>query len=77
MSGAGLDLGAFERLLSEEEVIDVLGLRQRPNPGGALRWLIRVGRLAVVRLGKGVNAFKRQDVAACIEACRVSAGVRE
>ncbi|MCG3180149.1 MAG: hypothetical protein BIFFINMI_02504 [Phycisphaerae bacterium] len=72
-SSGGDRLGDFGRLLSEAEVISILSLDQRRNPKGALRWLIRTGRLAVVRLAKGINGFRREDVAAFIESCRVPA----
>ena len=63
-----------EPLLSETEAAEVLGLSDRKNPKGSLRWLMRTGRLAYVRLARGVYGFRREDVAACIEASRVPAG---
>jgi len=64
------------RLLSEQEAIDYLGLHTRPNPQGSLRWLMRVHRLAYVKLAKGINGFKRADLDEFIAASRVAAGVR-
>ena len=61
------------RLLSEQEVIDYLGLHTRANPQGSLRWLMRSGRLAYVRLAKGIYGFQRADLDKFIEACRVDA----
>jgi len=63
----------YERLLSEEEAIDFLGLRGRPNPQGALRWLMRTRKVAYVRLGRGIIGFKRADLVAFADACRVPA----
>ena len=60
------------RLLSEEEAIERLGLSDRRNPPGSLRWLMRVGKLTFVRLGKGLVRFSEEDLAACIQRCRVS-----
>jgi hypothetical protein len=63
----------LERLLSEREAIEMLGLGERRNPQGALRWLMRTRKLAYVRLARGIYGFRRQDLAAFIEAGRVEA----
>ncbi len=62
------------RLLSEEEAIEHLGLHARPNPRGALRWLMRVRKLSYVRLAKGIYAFRLADLEAFIASNRVAAG---
>ena len=64
----------FERLLSESEAIEALGLTERPNPKGSLRWLMRTGKLAYVRLARGIYGFRRSDLDALIQASRVSPG---
>ena len=51
----------YERLLSEQEAVEALGLSDRPNPGGSLRWLIRTKRLGCVRLGR-ILRFKLSDI---------------
>lgn len=60
-----------ERLLSEEEAIEALGLSARPNPKGSLRWLMRPRKLAYVKLARGIYGFRPEDLAACIRAARV------
>ncbi len=72
-SSIRLPLGpeAFERLLSEDEAIEALGLNARPKPRSSLRWLMRSGRLAYVRLGKGIYGFRKADILAFIEKARV------
>ena len=62
-----------ERLLSEEEAIEQLGLHTRPNPKGALRWLMRTRKLAYVKLARGIYGFRRADLEALVEGCRVAA----
>ena len=62
-----------ERLLSMDEAIDRLGLRSRPNPEGALRWLMRTRRLSYVKLARGVYVFRPSDLEAFIEAHHVAA----
>lgn len=57
----------YERLLTENEAIDALGLTDRRNPRGALRWLIRVKKLGCVRLGRGILRFRPDDIARLIE----------
>lgn len=52
----------IEKLLTEAETIEALGLGDRPNPGGAIRWLIRVKKLGCVRLGRGILRFRPQDI---------------
>ena len=61
------------RLLPEQDAIDFLGLHTRDNPKGSLRWLMRSGRLAYVRLAKGIYAFRQADLDSFIEASRVEA----
>ena len=61
------------RLLSEDEAIGYLGLSARPNPKGALRWLMRTRRLAYVRLAKGIYGFTEADLDAFIAQKRVPA----
>ena len=61
------------RLLPEQDAIDFLGLHTRDNPKGSLRWLMRSGRLAYVRLAKGVYGFQQVDLDSFIEASRVAA----
>lgn len=64
---------SFERLLSEDEAVEVLGLRGRRNPKGSLRWLMRTGKLAYVRLARGVYGFRRDDLQALVNSSRVPA----
>ncbi|OQB85184.1 MAG: hypothetical protein BWX88_02023 [Planctomycetes bacterium ADurb.Bin126] len=52
----------LEPLLSEDDVIDILGLRDRRSPKNALRWLMRMRRIGYVRKGRGVYGFRRADV---------------
>jgi hypothetical protein len=47
------------RLLSEEEAIKYLGLTERRNPKGALRWIMRVRKLGYVKLGRGIFGFRK------------------
>ena len=68
-----LQATAYERLLGEEEAIAYLGLDTRPNPKGALRWLMRTRKLAYVRLARGIYGFRRADLDAFIDASRVGA----
>ena len=63
----------FERLLSEDEAIEVLGLQGRRNPKGSLRWLMRTGKLAYVRLARGVYGFRRGDLQTLVNSSRVPA----
>ncbi len=63
----------YERLMSEQEAIDFLGLGERPNPKGALRWLMRTRKLAYVKLARGIYGFRRGDLGAFVEASRVEA----
>ena len=50
-----------EPLWSENQAIEALGLSDRPNPSGALRWLIRTKKLGCVRLGR-ILRFKPTDI---------------
>lgn len=51
-----------ERLLSEDEAVEYLALGNRRNPKGSLRWLMRTGRVAYVRLARGIYGFRRGDL---------------
>ena len=64
---------SLDRLLSEAEVIDLLGLQNRKNPRSALKWLMRTRRLAYYCLAKGINGFSREDVARFLAGRRVAA----
>ena len=57
----------YESLLTEQQAIDALGLGDRPNPNGAIKWLTRTKRLPYVRIGRGIVCFRPVDVAAFIE----------
>ena len=65
--------GACDRLLLEDEAIEILGLAGRPNPRGALRWLMRTRKIAYIRLARGMYGFRRGDLVAFIQASRVPA----
>jgi hypothetical protein len=62
------------RLLPESEAVEYLGLGDRPNPQGALRWLMRSGKLTHFRLAKGIYGFRHTDLDAFIEATCIKAG---
>jgi len=62
------------RLLSEQEAIDYLSLSGRPNPKGALHWLMRARGLAYVRLARGIHGFRQADLDGYINSSRVAAG---
>jgi len=57
-------------LLSEAEVIEVLGLGARRNPGGALRSIIRRHGLRAVRPARGILCFEPAEVRRYIDAHR-------
>ncbi|MCH8853724.1 MAG: hypothetical protein IID41_13890 [Planctomycetes bacterium] len=57
----------YEKLLTEDEVINAFGLGVRPNPLGALKWLVRTKKLSVVRIGRGIMRFRPQDISDFIE----------
>jgi hypothetical protein len=61
-----MNSAGYERLLSESELIDALGLHDRPNPGGAVRWLLRTKQIGCVRIGRGIIRFRPADVDAFI-----------
>jgi hypothetical protein len=63
------------RLLPESEAIEYLGLVDRPNPQGALRWLMRKRNLAYVRLAKGIYGFRQNDLDAFIQSKLVASGI--
>ena len=50
------------RLLSEDEALDYLALRERRNPKGAVHWLMRTRRLAFIRLARGMYGFRQSDL---------------
>jgi len=58
---------ATPQLLSESEAIRALGLQDRQNPKGALRWLVRMKRIPAVRIGRGILSFHPSDVQTFIE----------
>lgn len=60
-----------DRLYSIEEAIDYLALGGRPNPEGALRWLMRTRGLGYVKLARGIYGFRRQDLDEFISKQRV------
>lgn len=55
------------RLMTVSDVIDRLNLHDRPNPEGAIRWMIRTGKLNPVRLGRGIVRFRPEDIEALID----------
>ena len=57
----------YEKLLTEDEAIDALGLGVRRNPLGALKWLVRTKRLSVVKIGRGIMRFRPQDISDFVE----------
>ena len=61
------------RLMSAEEAVEYLGLGNRPNPVGSLRWLMRTRKLAYVNVAKGIYGFRRADLDAFIDGRRVEA----
>lgn len=63
----------YERLLTEDEAVQALGLGDRKNPKGALRWLCRTKRLAYVAIGRGIRRYRPADLNAFIVQQRVSA----
>lgn len=52
----------IKALLSESEAIEVLGLKDRPRPGGALRYLIRMKKLKTIRQGRGILTFSADEI---------------
>jgi hypothetical protein len=63
------------RLLPESEAVEYLGLGDRPNPQGALRWLMRKRALTYVRLAKGIYCFRRSDLDAYIQSKLMASGI--
>lgn len=57
----------YERLLTEDETVEMLGLSDRRNPRGALRWLCRMRRIPYVDIARGVRRFRPADVQAFID----------
>ena len=62
-----------EKLLSEDEAVSILGLSDRKNPHGALRWLCRMRRVAYIDVARGVRRFRITDLRAFIDKQRVEA----
>ena len=62
---------SIELLATEDEAIEILGLRGRKNPKGSLRWLMRTKRLPHVRMARGINVFERSALAEYIRQHRV------
>lgn len=58
----------YEHLLTEDEAIQQLGLKDRSNPKSSLRWLTRTKRLSFVRIGRGIHRFRPTDIRSFIEA---------
>ncbi|MDM8008615.1 MAG: hypothetical protein QUV05_20950 [Phycisphaerae bacterium] len=63
----------YEMLLTEQDAIEALGLADRKNPTGALRWLIRNKRLGCVRVARGIVRFRPCDIQDFIERCHEKA----
>lgn len=61
------------QLVTEQTAIDALGLTDRPNPRGALRWLLRTKQLGYVRLGRGIIGFRPVDIKEFIESRHIPA----
>ena len=60
-----------DKLLTEQDAIDILGLHVRPNPRGALLWLCRKRKLAHVRVAQGILRFRMSDLQEFIDKQRV------
>jgi hypothetical protein len=63
------------RLLPESEAVEYLGLGDRPNPQGALRWLMRKRDLTYVRLAKSIYCFRRSDLDAYVQSKLIASGM--
>ena len=48
-------------LLTERQVIEMLGLQDRKSPGASLQWLRRSRQLGFVRIGRGIYAYPEDD----------------
>ena len=70
-NAANIGVQGRGRLLSEDEALDYLALRERKNPKGALRWLMRTRRLAFIRLARGMYGFRQSDLDTFIVRSRV------
>lgn len=57
----------LEQLLTEEEVIAILGFRGKRNPKRSISYLIAKGKLRCVNLGRGNRRFRSADVKEFIE----------
>jgi hypothetical protein len=66
------DAAQSERLLTEAQAAWYLGLDDRPNPIGSLRWLCRTRRLTFVRLARGIRRFRQQDLNAFVDRAMVA-----
>ena len=56
----GPDLG---HLLTEEQVIQELGIQDRKNPKASLTWLRRSKQLGYVKIGRGIYSYPEAEVA--------------
>ena len=57
----------LEQLLTEEEVIEILGFQSKRNPKRSISYLIAKGKLRCVNLGRGNRRFRPADVKEFIE----------
>ena len=64
-----------DRLIPENEAIEMLGLNERPNPKGSLRWLMRTRRLAFVKLARGIVGFRPSDIQDFVDSNRIAANM--
>ena len=49
--------------MTEEQVIQELGIQDRKNPKGSLQWLRRSKQLGYVRIGRGIYGYPEAEVA--------------
>ena len=49
-------------LLTETQVIKILGLQDRPKPKASIKWLRRSGQLGFVRIGRGIYTYPEEEV---------------
>lgn len=54
-------------LLTELQAIERLGLVDRPNPVGAIKWLVRCKRLRCVKVGRGIRRYHPDEVTKFID----------
>lgn len=55
-------VGDQEKLLTDAEAAELLGLSDRRNPVGSIKWLVRTGRLKAIRIGPKTIRFSRSDL---------------